>query len=78
MAFTQEQLDALDAAISSGSKRVKYADKEVEYQSIADMLRIRDLMAQELGLVTVASKRKLASFNKGVYPADENGNGCIR
>lgn len=78
MAFTQEQLDTLDAAIASGSKRVKYADKEVEYQSLDDMLRVRDLMAQELGLVSPASKRKLASFNKGVYPADENSNGCFR
>ena len=71
MAFTLDQLNALDAAIASGTKSVKYADKEVEYQSLADMLRVRDLMAQELGLTTAASKRKYASYNKGVYPADD-------
>jgi len=71
MAFTQQQLDALDAAIASGSKKVKYADKEVEYQSIADMLRVRDLMAQELGLIPADKKKKFANYNKGVYPADK-------
>lgn len=48
MAFTQVQLDALDDAIASGALTVKYQDKTVTYRSLADMLRLRDLMAAEL------------------------------
>lgn len=48
MAFTQSQLDALDAAIAEGVLVVKYADKEVTYRSLNDMLRIRELMAKDV------------------------------
>jgi hypothetical protein len=64
MAFTTEQLNALEAAIATGSKRVKYADKEVEYQSLDDMLRLRDLMQSELGQKP-KTKRFFANFSKG-------------
>lgn len=68
MAFTQDQLDALDAAIAGGTKRVKYADKEVEYPSLADMLRLRKIMQEELGLAKNVITEQYASYNKGVYP----------
>jgi hypothetical protein len=68
MAFTLEQLEALEAAIAQGVKRVKYADKEVEYPSLKDMLMLRDQMREELGLIAPASKVKYADYNKGVYP----------
>lgn len=48
--WTQEQLDALNAAIAQGALRVRYADKEVEYRSLSDMLQLRDQMMQSLGL----------------------------
>lgn len=70
MAFTQEQLDALEAAIAQGVKSVKYADKEVEYASLKDMLAVRDMMREELGL-NVKPRTRFASYNKGVYPADD-------
>lgn len=68
MAFTLEQLAALEAAIAQGAKRVKYADKEVEYPSLKDMLMLRDQMRAELEQVEPSSKTKFADFNKGVYP----------
>ncbi len=67
MAFTLQQLEALEAAIAQGVKRVKYADKEVEYPSLKDMLMLRDQMREELGLIQPASKVKFADYNKGVY-----------
>jgi hypothetical protein len=70
MAFTQEQLDALEAAIAQGAKRVKYADKEVEYPSLKDMLDLRNVMRDELGLNDQQSNRKPIWYNKGVYPDD--------
>lgn len=58
-AFTLEKLKALEAAIAEGVKRVKYSDKEVEYRSIDEMLRVRDLMKKELGLTTSCGKKGL-------------------
>ena len=66
MAFTQTQLDALEEAIASGAMRVKYADKEVEYRSMSDMLRLRDVMRRALGLATSASGRIYAETSKGL------------
>lgn len=48
---TQEQLDALTAAINEGVRVVRYADKTVEYRSLDEMQRIRVQMLRELDLV---------------------------
>ena len=48
--FTLERLEKLEAAIADGVRRVKYTDKEIEYQSLEDMLKARDLMRRKLGL----------------------------
>lgn len=37
MAYTQTQLDALEAALASGALRVTYDGKTVEYRSIAEL-----------------------------------------
>lgn len=49
-AFTVERLEALEAAIAEGVRRVKYSDKEIEYRSIDEMLKVRNLMREKLGL----------------------------
>lgn len=59
--FTFERLEALEAAIAEGVRRVKYTDKEVEYRSIEEMMRVRDLMRQKLGL------NKTCDDNKGLF-----------
>lgn len=50
MAFTLTQLQALEEAIANGSRVVKYADKEVQYFSLDEMLRLRRIMRKELNL----------------------------
>ena len=50
--FTLEKLIALESAIADGTLRVKYSDKEIEYNSLKEMLRLRELMRKELGLKT--------------------------
>jgi len=65
MAWTQEQLDAIEAAIAQGVLEIEYADKKVKYNSLNDMLRVRDLIRNELGITTNTSNRKYAQFNKG-------------
>lgn len=49
MAWTQSDLDAVDAAIKAGVKRVTFADgRSTEYQTTADMLALRKQMKAEL------------------------------
>lgn len=50
MAFTQDKLDALEEAIADGALKVKYSDKEIEYRSLKEMLKIRDIMRKALGV----------------------------
>ena len=66
MAFTIDQYNALTEAIAQGATRVKYADKEVQYASLSDMLRIKRLMENDLGLTNGKSGVKLAQFTKGL------------
>jgi len=48
MAFTQEQLDALDLAIAGGTLRVKHGEKEITYRSMDELLKARDVIASSL------------------------------
>lgn len=66
MAWTTEQLAAIEEAISLGATRVKYIDREVQYNSLDDLLRLRDRMRRELGLTDGSQSRRYASFSKGL------------
>ena len=46
--FSSSDLEALESAIKKGIKRVEYDDKTVEYRSLDEMLKIRDLMRKHL------------------------------
>lgn len=37
MSISQTQIDALETALARGELRVKYADREVTYRSVADI-----------------------------------------
>lgn len=63
--FTQERLDALERAISSGVLTIKYSDKLETFRSLKEMLTIRDLMRKNLGLVQKTTRVK-AKFSKGL------------
>lgn len=68
MAWTQQDLEAIENAIKQGAKRVKYGDKEVEYHSLDDLFRIRNEMLEELN-PQENSGRRYAEFSKGLgYP----------
>lgn len=66
MAWTTEQLEALEAAIATGTKQVMYGNKLVMYNSLSEMLQLRDLMKKELGLIKPNAGRKFGEFNKGL------------
>lgn len=64
--YTIEQYNTLNAAIAQGAKRVKYGDKEVEYSSLDDMLRLQArmkacLFPDQSGM----GGKTFASFSKG-------------
>lgn len=64
--FTMEMLAALEAAIASGARSVYYGDKRVEYHSMDEMIRARDLMRKELGLIDTRKKLVLPNHSKGL------------
>lgn len=66
MAWIQDDLDALKDAIKTGARKVKYADKEVEYRSLDEMIIVKNMIEQELGTVTPATTRIFATHSKGV------------
>jgi hypothetical protein len=79
MAFTTADLTALETAMKSGTRVVRYQDKTVEYRSLDEMLQLYSFIKTQLdatdapaGLqTTVGTKRILASFSKGLT-SDEN------
>lgn len=72
MAFTQEQLDALELALARGERRVTFADKTVEYRSVEEIRQaIRDIksslqkQAAATGLWPRAPRQILVTTSKG-------------
>lgn len=44
MAYTEEQLQALEVALGKGERRVTFGDKTVEYRSVEELrIAIRDV-----------------------------------
>lgn len=62
--FTIEQYYALNKSIAQGTLTVTYGDKTVTYRSLDEMLRIRNLIAAELGLIKKDNGRKVGVFSK--------------
>jgi hypothetical protein len=63
MAWTQTDLDSIERAIASGTTRVRYKDREVQYNSLAELITIRNLIRDSLGS---------ASKNKNQYGTYDN------
>lgn len=48
MAWTQSDLDKIEKAIATGARKVRFQTHEVEYQSMGDMLKARDVIKASL------------------------------
>ncbi len=68
MAFSADDLQAINDAIATGANTVKYQDRTVIYNSLSDLLRARDLIRAELGVSDAKQNRHYASFSKGLFP----------
>lgn len=66
--WTSADLRAIEEAIASGALRVKYADREVTYQSRADMFATRELIRRALGCAGagLAGGRTYGAYSKGL------------
>ncbi|MFN3298474.1 phage head-tail joining protein [Caldimonas sp.] len=72
MAYTQAHLDALEAALAKGERRVTFGDKTVEYRSIEELQAAiravkRDLFEQAVatGLWPGAPRQIRVTTSKG-------------
>jgi hypothetical protein len=69
MAWTQADLDALDAAIAGGAvvQSMTFADQSFTFRSIADMLAVRALIAAFLATDSGGTPSyRVAATSKGV------------
>lgn len=67
MAFTLDDLTTLERAIAAGVQSVRYADRTVTYQTLADMRRARAEMQAELGVRPIPIRRRLFRvFQRGM------------
>jgi hypothetical protein len=63
MAYTQDQLDALEAALARGERRVTFADKTVEYRSVEELKAAIREVKRSIGQ---SAKRQIrVTTNKG-------------
>jgi hypothetical protein len=66
MAWTTQQLAALETEIAQGTTRVTFEGRTVEYRSLAEMIRLRDLMRRELATAASAPPNiTYATFSRG-------------
>lgn len=57
MAYTLSQLQAIEAAIATGTTRVEIDGRIVQYQKLSDLIALRDLMRSEIGEPATATAR---------------------
>jgi hypothetical protein len=69
--WTQADIEALEAAIKGGTLRVRFENREVQYQSTSEMLKLlqamKDAVAGE-SPAGVPNRTTYATFRKGPRP----------
>jgi hypothetical protein len=64
MAFTQQQYDDLVAAIAEGVSSVSSNGRQVSYRNVGDMLKLKSIMEEELGITGAGRRRHYVSFQR--------------
>ena len=64
MAWTQADLDAVDAAIASGELSVAYADKRVLFRSMEELVQARGLIAGALNAVSTTARPSFRRYKQ--------------
>lgn len=66
MAWTEEQLVALENAIAQGALTIEYGGKRITYRSLEEMMRLRDLIRKSLGKIAPGGSTIYTKFTKGL------------
>jgi hypothetical protein len=66
MSFTAEDLAAIERALAEGTVRVRYADREVTYRSVDELVRLRNLIAGEIKSTGSGIAAHYPTFSKGL------------
>ena len=61
MAYTQDQLTALEIALARGEHRVTFADKTVEYRSVGDLKDAIREVKRGLGITNSARQIRITT-----------------
>ncbi len=64
MAWTQDDLDKLGAAIAKGATEVAYKGNRVQYRSLDEMLKLKQQMEAEVK-GTPATTTRVTTFSRG-------------
>lgn len=65
--FTVTQLEAIERAIASGTLKVRYDGKEVQYHSMTELMNARQVIRDELianGLLDSAPSRGMSTVTE--------------
>ncbi len=65
---TAAEIALLEQAIRQGARRVRYEDREVEYQSLGQMRGELARMKQEAGELTRGPHRRVSVYSSGHGP----------
>lgn len=65
MAWTQTDVDTLEAAIATAELTVRFADREVTYRSVAEMLKARDAIKSSIQGASGTTRCTYGQFSKG-------------
>jgi len=66
MAWTNEQLQALEEAIAQGALTIEFNGKRITYRSLDEMMRLRDQMKKSLGNTQPGATTVYTKFSKGL------------
>ncbi len=68
--WTEADVAALETAIKSGTLRVRFGEREVQYQSVSDMLKLLQTMKDAVAIAnnTAGKRTTYARFRKGPRP----------
>jgi adenylate kinase len=64
MAFTQTDLDAVNAAVASGELKIEVAGRMVMYRSMDELIKARDIIQADLASAATAST---SAVRRGSY-----------
>jgi hypothetical protein len=65
MAFTQQQYSDLVGAIAEGVLQVRFSDgRQISYRSLGEMMNLKTLMEEDLGVSGAGRRRHYASFRR--------------